>query len=387
MTATKTNGPPPGRADEQAPVLVLLHGGGPGVDALGNWATVRPALSASFRCLAPDLLGFGTQVTTGEADGGTPLGPRAWARARARQILSLLDRQGLRRVHLLGNSAAGGAAALALMAEAPERVDRAVLMGGAGTGPPPARVPFYEEPTAESMRATLARLVADETPHRDLLDELAPRRRPGQGQRRADLDQSGPAHERQGALLLRAQPQRVPPGDRLRGHRGRRGLGAARLRRLGRVGPPPRRGQPLRLTRLLTATAGATRAGKGAERPLQAPSATLRPPHPSHHASDGRPSARALRPARGDRRVSGRHRPRRTHDVQELLFGQGRSTGRPTEGTPCLVRQLVNNLVRYTRCRFLGVPCPPRSRSPTSSRPSSPRTPTRPTASCGRAPP
>lgn len=69
MTATKTNGPPPGRADEQAPVLVLLHGGGPGVDALGNWATVRPALSASFRCLAPDLLGFGTQVTTGEADG------------------------------------------------------------------------------------------------------------------------------------------------------------------------------------------------------------------------------------------------------------------------------------------------------------------------------
>ncbi|MEU8457175.1 alpha/beta fold hydrolase [Streptomyces griseoaurantiacus] len=176
MTATKTNGPPPGRADEQAPVLVLLHGGGPGVDALGNWATVRPALSASFRCLAPDLLGFGTQVTTGEADGGTPLGPRAWARARARQILSLLDRQGLRRVHLLGNSAAGGAAALALMAEAPERVDRAVLMGGAGTGPPPARVPFYEEPTAESMRATLARLVADETPHRDLLDELAPRR-------------------------------------------------------------------------------------------------------------------------------------------------------------------------------------------------------------------
>lgn len=152
--------------------LILLHGGGPGVDAASNWATVLPALATRFRCLAPDLLGFGTRLTDA-AGTERPRGPRAWARARARQVLDLLDREGLDRVHIVGNSAAGGAAALALIAEAPERVARAVLMGGAGTGPLPAAVPFYDRPTRESMRATLARLVADEDAHRELLDRLA----------------------------------------------------------------------------------------------------------------------------------------------------------------------------------------------------------------------
>jgi 2-hydroxymuconate-semialdehyde hydrolase len=151
------------------PVLLLLHGGGPGVDAESNWASVRPRLSARFRCLAPDLLGFGTRIT-----GATGIeGPRAWALARARQVRDLLDRESLDRVHLVGNSAAGGAAALALLSMAPDRVERAVVMGGAGTGPLPPSVPFYDDPTEESMRATLGRLVADEGVHSALLDELA----------------------------------------------------------------------------------------------------------------------------------------------------------------------------------------------------------------------
>lgn len=151
------------------PALVLLHGGGPGVDAAGNWASALPGLSARFRCLAPDLLGFGTRLAG--TDGIT--GPWGWAFARARQVVDLLDRHGLERVHVLGNSAAGGAAALALLSVAPDRVDRAVVMGGAGTGPLPPAVPFYGEPTWQSMRATLGRLVADESVHSELLDELA----------------------------------------------------------------------------------------------------------------------------------------------------------------------------------------------------------------------
>ncbi|KAA0933725.1 alpha/beta fold hydrolase [Streptomyces apricus] len=153
--------------------LILLHGGGPGVDARSNWATVRSRLSAAFQCIAPDLLGFGTHLSVGETTDGSPQGPHAWARARARQVLSVLDDHRLERVHVLGNSAAGGAAALALMAEAPERVDRAVLMGGAGTGPLPRAIPFYDRPTRESMRVTLSRLVADEEAHRDHLDDLS----------------------------------------------------------------------------------------------------------------------------------------------------------------------------------------------------------------------
>jgi 2-hydroxymuconate-semialdehyde hydrolase len=135
---------------------------------VSNWASVRSRLEGEFRCLAPDLLGFGTQIA------GTDRieGPRAWAVARARQILEVLDRHGLERVHVVGNSAAGGAAALALLSIAPGRIDRAVVMGGAGTGPLPPAVPFYDDPTTSSMRATLGRLVADESVHGDLLDEL-----------------------------------------------------------------------------------------------------------------------------------------------------------------------------------------------------------------------
>ncbi|MQY40604.1 2-hydroxymuconate semialdehyde hydrolase [Streptomyces sp. RB17] len=152
-----------------SPTLVLLHGGGPGVDAESNWASVRSRFADEFRCLAPDLLGFGTQV----AGSAGIDGPRAWAMARARQVLGILDRHGLDRVHLVGNSAAGGAAALALMSVAPDRIERAVVMGGAGTGPLPPAVPFYDDPTKTSMRATLSRLVADESVHGELLDNLA----------------------------------------------------------------------------------------------------------------------------------------------------------------------------------------------------------------------
>ncbi|MFF4052790.1 alpha/beta fold hydrolase [Streptomyces chartreusis] len=201
------------------PVLLLLHGGGPGVDAESNWASVRSRLSPRFRCLAPDLLGFGTAIS-----GATGIeGPRAWALARARQVLDLLDRESLDHVHLVGNSAAGGAAALALLSMAPDRVERAVVMGGAGTGPLPPSVPFYDDPTEQSMRTTLGRLVADESVHSELLDELAGIRlrqalRPGAESAFrsmfADVDDPPPpelAHIATPVLALHGERDRVSP--------------------------------------------------------------------------------------------------------------------------------------------------------------------------------
>ncbi|GAA1826838.1 alpha/beta hydrolase [Pseudonocardia ailaonensis] len=201
-------------------VLLLLHGGGPGVDAASNWASVLPRFEKEFDCLAPDLLGFGSRI----ADAGELHGPVAWARARAGQVLDLLDEHGLSRVHLLGNSAAGGAAALALLSVAPERVERAVLMGGAGTGPAPRTVPFYDDPTRESMRGTLARLVADESEHTELLDDLAELRleqalRPGAEKAFRSMFETGaeppvdPATVPTPVLALHGERDRVGPPE------------------------------------------------------------------------------------------------------------------------------------------------------------------------------
>jgi len=215
--------------DAVKPPLVLLHGGGPGVDAAGNWRSVAGRLAESFTCLMPDLLGFGKALRPGSA---LPHGPQAWARARARQIIDLLDEHCLERAAVLGNSAAGGAAALALLIAAPERVTRAVVMGGAGTGGLPPRVPFYEDPTHDSMRATLASLVADASRHRALIDELADLRfdsalRPGAEESframvepvdEKPLDLSGVANP---VLVVHGECDRVSPvtvSERLAGH-------------------------------------------------------------------------------------------------------------------------------------------------------------------------
>ncbi|MBO0846547.1 MAG: alpha/beta hydrolase [Nocardioides sp.] len=152
--------------------LMQLHGGGPGVDAGTNWLSVSDRLAETFACVAPDLLGFGSALSLPNGI-ALPHGPVAWARARAQQIVDLMDEHDLEQVAVLGNSAAGGAAALALMATVPGRVSRAVVMGGAGTGGLPATVPFYDDRSRDSMLATLANLVADPKAHEELLDRLA----------------------------------------------------------------------------------------------------------------------------------------------------------------------------------------------------------------------
>ena len=39
--------------------MVFIHGSGPGVSAYANWRLTMPVLSAGFRVVAPDLVGFG----------------------------------------------------------------------------------------------------------------------------------------------------------------------------------------------------------------------------------------------------------------------------------------------------------------------------------------
>jgi 2-hydroxy-6-oxo-octa-2,4-dienoate hydrolase len=108
------------QAGDGAPV-VLVHGSGPGVTAYANWRLTIPGLAERFRVLAPDMAGFGLS----DKPGG--YGMTLWTG----QLVAFLDALGVERASLVGNSF-GGALAIRVAVEHPDRVHRLVLMGSAG---------------------------------------------------------------------------------------------------------------------------------------------------------------------------------------------------------------------------------------------------------------
>src|SRR5436309_223873 len=105
--------------------LVLLHGGGPGATGLSNYSRNIEPLAEHYRVIVPDLPGYGR--SSKRVDGRDPFG------FLAASVRGLLDALEIDRAHLVGNSY-GGAAALRLALDSPERVDRLVLMGPGGIG-------------------------------------------------------------------------------------------------------------------------------------------------------------------------------------------------------------------------------------------------------------
>jgi 2-hydroxymuconate-semialdehyde hydrolase len=105
--------------------------------------------------VAPDIPGFGD--TQRPADGFYT--PSRWVE----HLVALLDALGLDRVSVLGNSF-GGALALRLATEHPDRVDRLALMGSAGLSlpvtPSPGKVWGYR-PSFEAMRGLVDVLTYD----------------------------------------------------------------------------------------------------------------------------------------------------------------------------------------------------------------------------------
>jgi pimeloyl-ACP methyl ester carboxylesterase len=133
----------------EGPPVVLVHGSGPGVTSYANWRAVIPALAEEFHVVAPDMAGFGFS----ERPDGIEYGLRTWVD----QTLGLMDALELQKVSLVGNSF-GGAIALRLAAENPDRVDKLVLMGSMGVSFPITegldRVWGYT-PSFENMRRVL----------------------------------------------------------------------------------------------------------------------------------------------------------------------------------------------------------------------------------------
>ncbi|WP_225862125.1 alpha/beta fold hydrolase [Ideonella benzenivorans] len=107
------------------PPVLMLHGGGPGASGLSNYARNVEALAQHFRVLVPDMPGYGR--SSKDIQAADPFGDIASS------MSALLDVLDIPRAHVVGNSL-GGAVALRLALEQPERVDRLVLMGPGGIG-------------------------------------------------------------------------------------------------------------------------------------------------------------------------------------------------------------------------------------------------------------
>ena len=105
------------------PVVLMLHGGGPGASGLSNYSRNIEALAAHFRVVVPDMPGYGR--SSKGVSRSDPFGDLATS------MHGLLDALRVGRAHVVGNSL-GGACALRMALDRPERIGRLVLMGPGG---------------------------------------------------------------------------------------------------------------------------------------------------------------------------------------------------------------------------------------------------------------
>lgn len=138
------------------PVL-LIHGSGPGASAWANWRLTIPVLAAQYRVIAPDVVGFGFT----ERPDGVRYDMPTWTE----HVLGVLDGLGVDRCHVIGNSF-GGALALSLAIQSPERVNTLVLMGAAGVPfeiTPGLEAVWGYEPSVEAMEDLLGIFAYDQS--------------------------------------------------------------------------------------------------------------------------------------------------------------------------------------------------------------------------------
>ncbi|HMT07582.1 MAG TPA: alpha/beta hydrolase [Pyrinomonadaceae bacterium] len=111
--------------DPSKPVVLLLHG--MGASAGVAWPMTTPALAANYRVLAPDMIGFGKS-------------DKPFINYRVAFYVDFIDRflteVKADKVSIVGNSLGGWIAAL-YAAKYPTKVNKLVLVGSAGYGPPP----------------------------------------------------------------------------------------------------------------------------------------------------------------------------------------------------------------------------------------------------------
>jgi 2-hydroxy-6-oxonona-2,4-dienedioate hydrolase len=151
--------------------LLLLHGSGPGATGWSNFGKNMQDLSTKFRCIAPDMPGWGRSVAVSWED-----------RDHVKDAVALLDALGIEKAAVVGNSM-GGATALRLTAEYPDRVSHLMTMGAGAPGPryfnagngPSEGLKLlqagYRDPSPEGMRQMVNIFTFDPTFATDALVE------------------------------------------------------------------------------------------------------------------------------------------------------------------------------------------------------------------------
>ncbi|MFJ9177841.1 4,5:9,10-diseco-3-hydroxy-5,9,17-trioxoandrosta-1(10),2-diene-4-oate hydrolase [Streptomyces sp. NPDC102360] len=147
------------------PVVIFLHGGGPGASGWSNFGANLPVFAAAgFRTILLDQVCFG-------ASDKPELDADYWT-ASARCTVALMDELGIQQADFVGNSLGGGTAAR-LALDFPDRARKLLLMGPGGiflnlfhADPTEGIRQLFEfnaaaEPTREQMRAFLTTLAYD----------------------------------------------------------------------------------------------------------------------------------------------------------------------------------------------------------------------------------
>lgn len=142
--------------------VILLHGGGPGASGWSNYSRNAEAFAAKFRTIIVDLPGFGKSTKRAAKESVFEFMSDA--------VLGLMDKLEIASASFVGNSLGGGTS-LKVCLRTPERVERLVLMGSAGSLPIFSPVSegarrlhgYYrgEGPTFEKLKGIVECLVAD----------------------------------------------------------------------------------------------------------------------------------------------------------------------------------------------------------------------------------
>ncbi len=148
-------------AGESGPVLIMLHGSGPGASGWSNFQQNLPELSKHFRVLALDMIGWG---------GSDPV--KYPNRDTAEGVIQFMDTLGIRRAALVGNSL-GAMTSLQVAVRRPDLVSHLITMGSGSQGIKyfspgdglsegmKVLVETYQNPTAEQMSKLVEVMVFD----------------------------------------------------------------------------------------------------------------------------------------------------------------------------------------------------------------------------------